>query len=431
MRRLLLAAIALLGAIIHPALAGSRNSTVLKDLEKSVRSGLKDDQQPIATLRHDKLVVTLSEETGNGPDSCDPAASFTCKAAVIRGQFDGRPAFISYELSNGTTAGDLELKRLDPGTKLPQVVFHYWTGGAHCCNGFTILTADDLGQWHVIDAGAGEGGEFIDVAHDGVFEFVRYDNDFKYQFSSYVSSVLPTRILRLQEAQLVDVTGEPRYRAFLLERLKQLEIEFSRVLEKNGFLAGWVAQKSLLGQAKEAWHSMLTLYDREAAEPVACRVDERVFVAAKFSARKECPPGESYVVPFPEALATFLTAHGYLTPEESKDLGIDIAQITERREKEKVMATAAYERQMKTGWWGLDEGSDCVVQHAPSDVVVTDQEHGLIDKVDVLKSNEAGKAVVALVTQLTQPPTARFFFRGFSECEAYLKRRQKDLEKLK
>ncbi len=253
MRRFLLAATALLGASIYPALADSGEVPDRKAIQKPLRSGPKNDQRPIVTLRYGKLTVTLSEETGNGPDLCDPAASSTCKAAVIRGQSDGRPAFILYELSNGTTAGDLELKRLDPRTGLPQVVFHYWTGGAHCCDGSTIVTAGNAGQWHVIDAGEGEGGEFIDIAHEGISEFVRSDDDSITNFLLTRVRIPRLGILRLQGTQLVDVTREPRYRAFLLQRLDKLEKEFSRSDEKNGFLAGWVAQKSLLGQTKEAW----------------------------------------------------------------------------------------------------------------------------------------------------------------------------------
>ncbi len=54
-----------------------------------------------------------------------------------------------------------------------------------------------------------------------------------------------------------------------------------------------------------------------------------------------------------------------------------------------------------------------------------------MDKVEILKSDDAGKAVIALVTQPMQPPIVRRFLRGFTECEAYLKRRQEELERLR
>ncbi len=153
------------------------------------------------------------------------------------------------------------LKDLD-GNNIPEVIISTNSGGAHCCTNFIIYTwqKNQFVETKTGDLNAG-GGVFKDLNGDGKIEFLTEDNAFLYQFSSYAGSFPPSQILSFnngefknQYPQKLKSTAWQMYQAFLESKKESYEV--------NGILAGYVAEKILLGEYKAGWKFMLANYDR-------------------------------------------------------------------------------------------------------------------------------------------------------------------------
>lgn len=208
--------------------------------------------------------------------------------------------------------GQVTLQDLDSDA-IPEVIFNTYTGGAHCCTIFTLYSwrGDQFRrtQTFPLDGGA---GYFEDLNGDGFSEFVTFDNTFLYAFSSYVSSYPPTIVLSFQAGGLVDVTRNFRdlmrshaYGMYLATRDRENSAGV------NGVLAGYVAQKILLGEYQQGWEFMLVHYDRaddwglETLNPQGQRVRE--------------------FADYPSALRAFLIDRGYLTADNRPNIAIDLS----------------------------------------------------------------------------------------------------------
>ncbi len=287
-------AIAFFAVAVAPACA--------KDAPRAPERNLpavKYDAKHAATLRYGDLSVTIVGERDAGTDLRNP---------VFTGRYRGKVVF-SFRVEEAEVREpwpEARLMRLDPGTPLPQVVMTGFTGGAHCCTVTRIATAQTPGAWHVLEAGqldGDEGYQFADLDDDGAKELVSYDNSFLYAFGSYADSYAPTRIAKLSGTEVRDVTMEPRYRNFLRKKLQALEADARQnpdLWHSNGFLGGWVAAKSLVGEVDEAWPRMLASYDRDSdwsledcttGEPLD-KVPERQAAPAVVPRGAEEAPGE-------------------------------------------------------------------------------------------------------------------------------------------
>lgn len=196
--------------------------------------------------------------------------------------------------------GGVDLKDLD-GNGIPEVIIKTFSGGAHCCTNLKIYTWNN-NKFIKLETGLldGGGGTFQDLDGDGKFEFITYDNSFLYTFSSYAGSFPPSRIYAFKKGRFENVTRRyvkylksqawEMYQAFLQRNQKKYEV--------NGILAGYVAQKSLLGEYQQAWEFMLANYDRTSDWGLDIYQGGRVF--GKY-------PN------FPTALKAFLTKQGYLS----------------------------------------------------------------------------------------------------------------------
>ena len=72
----------------------------------------------------------------------------------------------------------------------------------------------------------------------------------------------------------------------------------------NGFLAGYVGEKSLLGEGKQAWQLMLEYYDKGS--------DWGLEICDKpLDDERGVPPGHTIKLTFPEALERMLKENGY------------------------------------------------------------------------------------------------------------------------
>ncbi|MBE9192423.1 hypothetical protein IQ230_19140 [Gloeocapsopsis crepidinum LEGE 06123] len=195
--------------------------------------------------------------------------------------------------------GGVFLKDLD-GNGTPEVIVRTFSGGAHCCTNYIIYTQQNnqlvKSETGFLDS---RGGSFQDLNRDGNFEFVSVDNSFLYAFSSYAGSFPPSQIYTFTNGKFEDVTRSytqhlrshawEMYQAFLQSKKEQYEV--------NGILAGYVAQKLLLGEYEQGWKFMLANYDRTSDWGLTIYQEDREI--GKY-------PN------FPTALKAFLTQQGYL-----------------------------------------------------------------------------------------------------------------------
>lgn len=199
----------------------------------------------------------------------------------------------------------VQVADLDPGNPYPEVVVSFFTGGAHCCSVTKALTGNaDGSAWTRVDVGEFDGGPMLAVDLDatGSYEFETRDNAFLYAFACYACSQAPLQILALKDGQVVDVSGEPRFKPAHAAWLKNMLVG---VPEKdvNGFLAGYVAQKIRLGEGREAWDLMLEYYDRD--------TDWGLDVCSIEPDEAGACPGETEKLTFPDALERMLEKNGY------------------------------------------------------------------------------------------------------------------------
>lgn len=195
--------------------------------------------------------------------------------------------------------GSVSLQDLD-GNGISEVVVETYSGGAHCCTNFTIYTWEQ-DQFTKLTTGFldGTGGEWRDLDGDGTVEFLTSDNTFLYRFSSYAGSFPPSRILKLSNGKWIDVTRQ--HSPELRSRAWKMYLEFlerqKTDVEVNGILAGYVAQKALLGEYEQGWQFMLAHYDPNSEWGLG------IFQEGK--------KVQQYV-DFPAALRAFLREQGYL-----------------------------------------------------------------------------------------------------------------------
>ncbi|MBI1867695.1 MAG: hypothetical protein HYS06_05300 [Methylocystis sp.] len=178
-----------------------------------------------------------------------------------------------------------------------------------CLVSFRLATPVAASEF-TIDAGAldGSGGyEFEDLDEDGGAELIGQDDSFLYAFSSYADSRAPTQIKKLVHGELKDVSQNPAYRRFLRQKVLLMEAKApAQAWRNNGFLAGWVAAKALIGEGDEAWARMLRDYDRQ-SEGTLMSCDLPLPV-------DNCPEDKQKArrVDFPVALKDHSAAKGYL-----------------------------------------------------------------------------------------------------------------------
>lgn len=252
----------------------------------SVRVTLKNTGPPDAAL-HSLPVVTVAVE---GEDAITVEGSESVP---------DNPVFL------------VQIAEMDPSNPHPEVVFSSFTGGAHCCSDTRILSSTKDGDsWRETVAGYFDGGpqKVSDIDGDGRYEIAVGDNRFLYRFACYACSFAPLQVLRLEDGEMVDVSGAPEYRprhvAVLVDAIEGMR----DMSDPNGFLAGYVAQKIRLGEGAQAWDFMKTHYDRETDWGLEhCSVET--------AAPGDCPEGKTVTLTFPEALKRFLEKSGYPVPE--------------------------------------------------------------------------------------------------------------------
>ena len=190
----------------------------------------------------------------------------------------------------------LVLRDLDDDGE-PEALVDLYTGGAHCCSytqiyGFRPAT----NSYSRTKASWGDVGYILrDLNHDGIPEFDSANPAFSFAFTAYVLSGFPEQIWNYDHGKMNDVTrGYPeRVKVDLKNQLKfYKDVRDDEGGDVRGFLAGYVADKLLLGQKKHAFDLVYASYRR-----------------GELSPKNMGPPfGKKYI----SALRKFLRRTGYL-----------------------------------------------------------------------------------------------------------------------
>jgi hypothetical protein len=252
---------------------------ILKD--KEIRSGLI---KVIVSYQPNNLAQDTNEE---------PIENLSYKI------FYNDVLYVEDKAFSMTAPAGVDLQDLD-NNGTDEVIVRTFSGGAHCCTSYYIYSWQK-NKFYKADTGFldGAGGVFEDINKDGKIEFITSDNSFLYLFSSYASSFPPTQIYNFQNGKFIDVTR--RFPKLLKERLQEMYQTFLTVkkegYERNGILAGYVAQKILLGEYESGWKFMLANYDPSSDWGLDIYQGENI--VGKYP-------------DFPTALKAFLITRGYL-----------------------------------------------------------------------------------------------------------------------
>jgi hypothetical protein len=272
--------------------------------------------------------TTPKIEVGGGEDNATPIAQEISQGGVKaalsyvedRGEEGGvTRAPVVTVFAGGTEVAKLEgdsggfadppvsvqIAELDPGNPNPEVVVSFYTGGAHCCSDTSLVTSSPDGStWKTVDVGEFDGGPLLatDLDGDGRYEFETRDNAFLYTFGCYACSEAPLEVLAIENGAVKNVTSEERFKptheAWLKTMIGNVPDE-----DVNGFLAGYVGEKILLGEGKQAWDLMLAYYDK--ASDWGLEVCDQ-----PLNQDGECPEQEVKLT-FPDALERMLKENGY------------------------------------------------------------------------------------------------------------------------
>lgn len=230
----------------------------------------------------------------------------------VIGEVNGAKAFEIAGAASGLdgVATHARIVTLEKGD-MPQVLFSWFTFGAHCCAETRIASYRD-GRWSILKPPVADGEEAFTVIRDGGEQALAgVDNRFLYKFDSYAGSYAPDQIYRLRAGKLVEATRDPQLTAYLRKTLAEREkgaTDEPDTWKTNGFLAGWVAQKALLGEQADAWKRMLVNYDRESTWGIPeCEGDKPA---------PDCADPKRLALKFPRALRAFLVASGYVRADD-------------------------------------------------------------------------------------------------------------------
>jgi hypothetical protein len=155
----------------------------------------------------------------------------------------------------GSRPVDVAVRDLDGDE--PEILFDLFTGGAHCCAVSLILRWDAAGHRYrsTFELWGNYGRRLVDLDHDGLPEFTAFDERFLYEYSAYVFSSAPIRIVSYRQGKLVDVT-----RRFPAQIKKNAALNLGYYLkgrkdikhtDVRSYVAAYVADQYLLGNRTE------------------------------------------------------------------------------------------------------------------------------------------------------------------------------------
>jgi hypothetical protein len=307
------------GLVIAPADASAKPS--LKQAVMALDGKYLKDYPPDAIDHSVKIVAggdtqkLVPEEIGYG----SVTAKLTYGAGKVADPEGGPMPIVTVfedgkqvaQLKNDGTGSEypfvVQLAEIDPGNDTPELVFSYYTGGAHCC-GETQVATKTADGWKVVEVGSFDGGTVsaADLDGDGRYEFQVTDDAFDYAFGCYACTIKPMKILTVENGKVKNVSAEKRFHAVQAGWMKTI-VGAAQNDDPNAYLAGYVAQKILLGEGEEAWKLMLAYYDP--------KNDWGLKICPEpFDDKGECPVKE-VTYTYPQALAYVLKQNGYTVPK--------------------------------------------------------------------------------------------------------------------
>lgn len=259
-----------------------------------------DDDATTATVTSGGVTATITVVPPSSPEAG--------ALPVLTVQIDGVKVAeaTGAETDFSGPAADASIAEMDPDNKYPEVFFSSYSGGAHCCN--TIIVAEQVGDnWVIVPVGDfdGDGDYLDDLDGDGLAEIVTVDNRFLYQFDSYAASAAPLVIYTVRGGQVVDLTKETKFLPAHRHWLTTIEemVEPADRWTSRGFLAGWLAEKILIGEGAAAWGEINANWD--------FKTDEGEEVCTTGGEPEDCETADLKMLKFPERLRLFLTEAGY------------------------------------------------------------------------------------------------------------------------
>ena len=258
----------------------------------------------------------LTEQTSTGLATKTPVVSVS-----VNGQEVGRLVGAQAPYSSSV----VQLADLDPSNKYPEVILSSFTGGAHCCTEIKALSSDASGNnWSEVKLGSYDGGPSPakDPLSDGRYYITVADDRFLYKFTNYACSASPTRLLRLEGKSLKDVTLDQAFFAYHSKAARSFEDSLPPAGDEryssdciNGFLAGYVAAKALVGELESGWQTMLKSYFRGSDWGLKeC--------LSGYDEKGDCRGPETVYSSFPEALKALLLRAGYIKVGTGASLSI-------------------------------------------------------------------------------------------------------------
>jgi hypothetical protein len=129
-------------------------------------------------------------------------------------------------------AGQLPLTRDITGDGVPELILLDYTGGAHCCHQYSILSLGKQFKKIADIDGKDSSVLFKDINGDGVFELGVADTTFAYWNTSFSQSPLPKVVLRFKDGKYVLarelMSSPPPQPAILAARLQAVRSEMHR-----------------------------------------------------------------------------------------------------------------------------------------------------------------------------------------------------------
>ncbi len=156
---------------------------------------------------------------------------------------DGCPALPAF----AGRANAVKVVQLD-ATPEPEVIYDYFTGGAHCCFYSHILRYQAGAYTGMLHDWLDPGYTLQELNGDTIPEFVSADGRFGYVFGSFAGSRFPPQIWRYENGLLADVTRQ------FPDRIKAAARKLRRTYKRNPdrlgveqVLLGYTADECLLG----------------------------------------------------------------------------------------------------------------------------------------------------------------------------------------
>lgn len=192
------------------------------------------------------------------------------------------PCHLNPKNNQAITIRDLDQNRE------PEIIVDFYSGGAHCCFFSLIYRYEPTSkrylrtdhEWFHTSY------ELKDINRDNIPEFHSADNRFAYAFTSFASSGLPIQIWQYRQGRFYDVTRQyPNlvysdaygwWQQFIQEQSscrRDPEYQFCG----EGYLAAYVATKTLLGQEQDAWNRVRQAYKGKGCTLERCLGREAFF----------------------------------------------------------------------------------------------------------------------------------------------------------